>query len=91
MNAEPKLPGYQEQSPEVAARFERLRQRPVALDVRGLTKRFETPRGVITALNWLRPAPHPVKVFATLNAAETWLSSHLPERLRGRGPGPAAL
>ena len=51
MNAEPKLPGYQEQSPEVAARFERLRQRPVALDVRGLTKRFETPRGVITALD----------------------------------------
>ena len=45
------LPGYRDQSPEVAARFERLRQRPVALEVRGLTKRFETPRGVVTALD----------------------------------------
>ena len=45
------LPGYRDQSPEVAARFARLRQRPVALEVRGLTKRFETPRGVVTALD----------------------------------------
>jgi NitT/TauT family transport system ATP-binding protein len=45
------IPAYRDQSPEVAARFERLRQRPVALEVRGLTKRFETPRGVVTALD----------------------------------------
>jgi NitT/TauT family transport system ATP-binding protein len=45
------IPAYCDQSPEVAARFERLRQRPVALEVRGLTKRFETPRGVVTALD----------------------------------------
>jgi NitT/TauT family transport system ATP-binding protein len=44
------LPSYREQSAEVAARFERLRQRPVALEVKGLTKRFETPRGSVTAL-----------------------------------------
>jgi NitT/TauT family transport system ATP-binding protein len=44
------LPCYREQSPEVAARFARLRQRPVALEVSGLTKCFETPRGVVTAL-----------------------------------------
>ncbi len=37
--------------PDVAARFERLRQRPVTLGVRGLTKRFETPRGAVTALS----------------------------------------
>ena len=51
MNADLALPDYREQSPEVAARFERLRQRPVALEVSNLTKRFETPRGVITALD----------------------------------------
>ncbi len=45
------LPGYREQSPEVAARFARLRERPVALEVRGLTKRFDTPRGSVTALD----------------------------------------
>ena len=44
------LPSYREQSPEVAARFARLLQRPVALEVAGLTKCFETPRGVVTAL-----------------------------------------
>lgn len=45
------LPDYREQSPEVAARFERLRQRPVALQVNGLSKHFETPRGTVTALD----------------------------------------
>ncbi|MEK7948882.1 ABC transporter ATP-binding protein [Luteolibacter soli] len=34
----------------VAARFDRLKQRPVALSVRGLTKHFESPRGIVTAL-----------------------------------------
>jgi NitT/TauT family transport system ATP-binding protein len=45
------LPSYRDQSPEVAARFSRLAERPVALEVCGLTKRFETPRGTITALD----------------------------------------
>jgi NitT/TauT family transport system ATP-binding protein len=51
MSAMLELPAYRDQSPEVAARFARLHKRPVALEVRGLTKRFETPRGVITALD----------------------------------------
>jgi NitT/TauT family transport system ATP-binding protein len=51
MSADLPLPSYREQSPEVASRFARLRQRPVALEVTGLTKRFETPRGVVTALD----------------------------------------
>lgn len=51
MNAIAELPGHSEQSPEVAARFARLRERPVALEVRGLTKKFATPRGVVTALD----------------------------------------
>jgi NitT/TauT family transport system ATP-binding protein len=45
------LPDYRDQSPEVSARFARLQQRPVALEVRDLTKRFETPRGTVTALD----------------------------------------
>ncbi len=36
------LPDYREQSPEVAARFARLRERPVILKVKELTKRFGT-------------------------------------------------
>ncbi len=44
------LPDYREQSPDVRARFERLRQREVALSVEHLGKRFDTPRGTVTAL-----------------------------------------
>jgi len=40
----------------------------------------------ITALNWLRPAPHPVKVFTTVNGAESWVLEQLPEPLRQRVP-----
>jgi len=35
----------------VRDRFERLKQRPVILEVKGLQKDFETPQGQITALN----------------------------------------
>jgi NitT/TauT family transport system ATP-binding protein len=38
--SELKLPDYREQSPAVAARFARIRQRPVILDVRNLKKSF---------------------------------------------------
>jgi NitT/TauT family transport system ATP-binding protein len=41
---------YLDQTPEVAARFERLKQRPVVLDVRNLTRQFATAEGVTTAL-----------------------------------------
>jgi NitT/TauT family transport system ATP-binding protein len=43
-------PEYLRQEATVAARFERLKQRPVALSVRRLTKRFESNKGVVTAL-----------------------------------------
>ncbi|MFD2256545.1 ABC transporter ATP-binding protein [Luteolibacter algae] len=45
------IPSYLDQSPEVAARFGRLVERPVALEVKGLTKRFESTRGIVTALD----------------------------------------
>jgi len=51
ITADSTLPDYREQTPEVAARFDRLVQRPVALEVANLTKRFETPRGSVTALD----------------------------------------
>jgi NitT/TauT family transport system ATP-binding protein len=38
-----KLPDYNDQSPEVAARFEKLRRRPVVLSVRNLKKSFGPP------------------------------------------------
>lgn len=44
------LPSYKEQSPEVAERFQRLKKRPVILETKNLTKRFETEKGAITAL-----------------------------------------
>ena len=44
------LPSYKEMTPEVRDRFDRLKQRPVALEVKGLEKRFPTPKGDVTAL-----------------------------------------
>ncbi|MEJ2453732.1 MAG: ABC transporter ATP-binding protein [Candidatus Thiodiazotropha sp.] len=44
------LPSYLDQSPEVRDRFERLKQRPVILEVDALGKTFDSPQGPITAL-----------------------------------------
>ena len=44
------LPDYTEQSPEVADRFARLKERDVVLEVSRATKVFETPKGDVTAL-----------------------------------------
>lgn len=44
------LPSYLTQSDTVRDRFERLKQRPVTLEVKNLGKVFETPKGQITAL-----------------------------------------
>lgn len=41
---------------------------------------------VITVLDWIRPAPHPVKVVTTLDAAERWVLEQLPPALRQRVP-----
>lgn len=45
-------------------------------------------RGVLTALNWVRPAPHPIKVFAGMAEAEAWVTGHFPEELARRVPRP---
>ncbi len=44
------LPSYREQSPEVAERFRKLHSRRVKMEIRGLSKMFETSKGPITAL-----------------------------------------
>jgi NitT/TauT family transport system ATP-binding protein len=45
------LPSYLEQAPEVRDRFQRLKERPVILQVRDLVKTFETPQGTVCALD----------------------------------------
>jgi len=44
------LPSYLQQSNEVQDRFNRLKQRPVTLEVKNLYKEFDTPHGKVTAL-----------------------------------------
>ena len=44
------LPSYQQQSDTVKDRFDRLKQRPVTMEVKGLTKEFSTRNGKVTAL-----------------------------------------
>lgn len=48
-------------------------------------------RGVLTALQWLRPLPHPVQVVATLSDGEQWVLGHLPEALRRQVPRRAGI
>jgi NitT/TauT family transport system ATP-binding protein len=45
------IPEYLRQDEAVSSRFGRLKERPVALSVRGLTKHFESTKGIVTALN----------------------------------------
>lgn len=50
MTAPIDLPDYRNLSPEVAARFEELKQRPRELEVRDLGKTFHSRKGDVTAL-----------------------------------------
>lgn len=47
------LPDYRDQSPAVAERFTKLKQRPVVLSVRGLGKTFDSSEGKVQALQGL--------------------------------------
>lgn len=44
------LPSYLEQSAAVKDRFDRMKKRPVSLQVKNLYKTFESPQGTVTAL-----------------------------------------
>ena len=50
MNTRYELPSYLDQSDAVRARFERLKQREVILEVRGLGKKYAAPQGETEAL-----------------------------------------
>lgn len=52
------LPDYREQTPEVRERFTRLKQRPVKMEVRNLSKLFAASEGPVTALNDISFALH---------------------------------
>ena len=51
MSVSLKLPSYLDQSQAVSDRFEKLHRRPVKLKVEDLSKKFDTPKGEILALN----------------------------------------
>tara|TARA_B100000886_G_scaffold337269_1_gene297640 strand:- start:50 stop:952 length:903 start_codon:yes stop_codon:yes gene_type:complete len=51
MSVSLKLPSYLDQSPAVSDRFEKLHRRPVKLKVEDLSKKFDTTKGEILALN----------------------------------------
>jgi len=40
--------------------------------------------GVLTALNWLKPPPHAVKVFLSSDVAEEWVLSHFSTEMCAR-------
>ena len=46
----PNLPDYREQSPAVAARFAKLKERPVVLEIENLGRQFPGDKGPVTAL-----------------------------------------
>jgi NitT/TauT family transport system ATP-binding protein len=50
MSAAIEIPDYRQQSPEVAERFRKLKERPIVMHVDQLTKIFPTPHGSVTAL-----------------------------------------
>jgi NitT/TauT family transport system ATP-binding protein len=66
MTSDLALPDYREQTPEVAARFQRLKQRPVALEVSDLCKNFETPRGIVTALDKVSFSVHKRELLSVI-------------------------
>jgi hypothetical protein len=48
----------------------------------GIVGNSTVVNGVLTAINWLKPPPHPVKVFLSMEAAEAWVLTHFSEGLR---------
>jgi NitT/TauT family transport system ATP-binding protein len=63
------IPDYRQQSPEVAARFAELKQRPVKLDVRGLGKTFVTGKGETEALREINFQCHRREILGVIGAS----------------------
>ena len=49
------LPSYLDQSEAVQARFDKLKQREVILEVKHLGKQFNSQQGLVTALKDINP------------------------------------
>ena len=49
----------------------------------GIVGHSNLVNGVLTALNWLKPPPHPVKVFLSIDAAEAWVLTHFSTEMQG--------
>jgi NitT/TauT family transport system ATP-binding protein len=63
------LPSYKDQPPEVRARFARLRQRPVILEVKALSRRFEGESGPVTALENIELCAHRRELLCVIGAS----------------------
>lgn len=63
------LPSYLEQSEQVRERFDRLKRRPVRLEVKGLTKEFETSSGTLTALKDISFQTHKREFVCVIGAS----------------------
>ena len=63
------LPSYLEQSEQVRERFDRLKRRPVRLEVKGLTKEFETSSVTLTALKDISFQTHKREFVCVIGAS----------------------
>ena len=60
------LPDYRQQSPEVAARFKRLHERPVVLEARALGKVFDGANGQVEALRDINFTVHRREIITVI-------------------------
>lgn len=63
------LPDYREQSPEVAARFAELKERPVKLETRGLEKTYYSAKGETQALKGIDFKCHRREILGIIGAS----------------------
>jgi hypothetical protein len=65
---------------QMYADYERLTR--AHLLASGIVGNSTLVNGILTALNWLKPPPHPVKVFSAITEAERWVVQHFSVELR---------
>src|SRR5580698_5259498 len=63
------LPDYRTQAPNVAARFDRIKARPIALEVCDLQKCFASPQGEVVALQNIDFAVHRREFMCVIGAS----------------------
>lgn len=63
------LPGYLEMEPEVRARFDRIRSRPVVLELEEVEKRFESQQGSTLALSRISFRVHRREFICVIGAS----------------------